>query len=121
MPGTCEICVLRGSALIHVGCCRVVPERNFSGKSEPRPRQGPHHSIPPSSSSNRWRCWKRLPAAGLHGNEVGLSLALSRTLKRIEPTWKLVSPKETATRINQAGLAAEYAPHEDRLRAKRHP
>ena len=49
-----------------------------------------------------------LTAAGLHGNEVGLSLALSRTLKRIEPTWKLVSPKETATRINQAGLAAEY-------------
>lgn len=49
-----------------------------------------------------------LAAPGLHGNEVGLALSLSRTLKRIEPTWKLVSPKETATRINQGGLAAEY-------------
>jgi hypothetical protein len=50
-----------------------------------------------------------LPAPGLHGNEVGLALSLSRMLKRVEPKWKLVSSQETATRINQGGLAAEYA------------
>jgi hypothetical protein len=49
-----------------------------------------------------------LTAPGLHGNEVGLALSLSRILKRVEPKWKLVSPQETATRINQRGLAAEY-------------
>jgi hypothetical protein len=50
-----------------------------------------------------------LTAPGLHGNEVGLALSLSRILKRVQPKWRLVSPQETATRINQRGLAAEYA------------
>jgi len=50
-----------------------------------------------------------LTAPGLRGNEVGLALSLKRILKRVEPKWKLVSPQETATRINQRGLAAEYA------------
>jgi hypothetical protein len=49
-----------------------------------------------------------LTAPALHGNEVGLALSLGRILKRVEPKWKLVSPQETATRINQRGLAAEY-------------
>ena len=50
-----------------------------------------------------------LTAPALHGNEVGLALSLTRILKRVVPNWKLVSPQETATRINQKGLAAEYA------------
>jgi len=45
---------------------------------------------------------------GLQGNEVGLSLSLMRILKRVNPNWKVVSPQETATRINQKGLADEY-------------
>ena len=49
-----------------------------------------------------------LPPPGLHGHEVDLTLSLGRILKRVEPKWKLVSPQETATRINQQGLAAEY-------------
>jgi len=49
-----------------------------------------------------------LTSPGLHGNEVGLAFSLSRILKRVQPKWKLVSPQETATRINQRGLAAEY-------------
>jgi len=49
-----------------------------------------------------------LTAPGLRGNEVGLALSLKRILKRVEPKWKVVSPQETATRINQRGLAAEY-------------
>ncbi len=49
-----------------------------------------------------------LPAPGLHGNEVSLTLSLSRSLEQVEPNWKLVSPQEAATRINQQGLAAEY-------------
>jgi hypothetical protein len=44
----------------------------------------------------------------LHGHEVDLTLSLSRILKKIEPTWKLVSPQDAATRINQQGLAADY-------------
>ena len=49
-----------------------------------------------------------LPAPSLHGNEVSLTLSLSRTLEQVEPNWKLVYPQDAATRINQQGLAAEY-------------
>ncbi len=49
-----------------------------------------------------------LTAPALHGNEVGLALSLKRILKRVAPNWKVVTPQETATRINQKGLAAEY-------------
>ena len=49
-----------------------------------------------------------LAAPALHGNEVGLSLSLTRILKKVVPNWKVVSTQETATRINQRGLAADY-------------
>lgn len=49
-----------------------------------------------------------LTTSGLHGNEVGLALSLKRVLKKVEPKWKLVSPQETATRINRHGLASVY-------------
>ena len=49
-----------------------------------------------------------LAPPALHGHEVDLTLSLNRILKQIEPTWKLVSPRDAATRINQQGLAAEY-------------
>jgi hypothetical protein len=49
-----------------------------------------------------------LPPPALHGHEVDLTLSLSRILKKMEPKWKLVSPQDAATRINQQGLAAEY-------------
>src|SRR6476660_8404074 len=49
-----------------------------------------------------------LAPPALHGHEVDLTLSLSRTLKKMEPKWKLVSPQDAATQINQQGLAAEY-------------
>lgn len=50
-----------------------------------------------------------LPPPALHGHEVDLTLSLSRILKKLEPKWKLVSPRDAATRINQQGLTAEYS------------
>ena len=49
-----------------------------------------------------------LAAPALHGNEAGLALSLTRILKRVVPNWKVVSPQETATRINKKGLANDY-------------
>ena len=50
-----------------------------------------------------------LTPPALHGHEVDLTLSLSRILKKLEPKWKLVSPRDAATRINQQGLTAEYS------------
>lgn len=44
----------------------------------------------------------------LRGNEVGLALSLKRTVQRVAPTMRLVSPQEAASRINRQGLASEY-------------
>ncbi|HSA60669.1 MAG TPA: hypothetical protein VLE03_00395, partial [Nitrospiraceae bacterium] len=49
-----------------------------------------------------------LSAPGFHGNEVGLALSLKRIMNRVVPNWRLVSPRESVTLINQQGLAAEY-------------
>lgn len=46
---------------------------------------------------------------GLRGNELGLAGYLAEILKAIAPDFKIVSPQETASRINQDGLAQEYA------------
>mgnify|MGYP003575094861 FL=1 len=46
---------------------------------------------------------------GLRGNELGLAGYLAEILKAIAPDFKIVSPQETASRINQGGLAQEYA------------
>jgi hypothetical protein len=48
-------------------------------------------------------------APGLSGNEVGLALSLKRTMQRIAPNMRLMSPQEAASRINRQGLASEYA------------
>jgi hypothetical protein len=45
---------------------------------------------------------------GLRGNELGLSFYLADILRTITPEFKVVSPQDTATRINTRGLAAEY-------------
>lgn len=46
---------------------------------------------------------------GLRGNELGLAGYLAEIIKAIAPDFKVVSPQETASRINQGGLAQEYA------------
>ena len=46
---------------------------------------------------------------GLRGNELGLAGYLAEILKAIAPSFKVVSPQETASRINTGGLAQEYA------------
>jgi hypothetical protein len=46
---------------------------------------------------------------GLRGNELGLAGYLAEVLKTIAPDFKIISPQETASRINQVGLAREYA------------
>lgn len=43
------------------------------------------------------------------GSEVALAYYLDLILHKVEPTWKVISSQETATRINRQGLAAEYA------------
>jgi hypothetical protein len=45
---------------------------------------------------------------GLRGNEVGLSQYLGEVLRKIVPSWKVISAKETITRINRQGLASEF-------------
>ena len=46
---------------------------------------------------------------GLRGNELGLAGYLADVLKTVAPDFKVVSPQETASRINKGGLAQEYA------------
>jgi len=46
---------------------------------------------------------------GLRGNELGLAGYLAEVLKTVAPDFKVVSPQETASRINKGGLAQEYA------------
>lgn len=46
---------------------------------------------------------------GLRGNELGLAGYLADILKTVVPDFKVVSPQETASRINTSGLAQEYA------------
>jgi hypothetical protein len=46
---------------------------------------------------------------GLRGNELGLAGYLADILKTVAPDFKVVSPQETASRINKGGLAQEYA------------
>ena len=45
----------------------------------------------------------------IQGNEVGVETFLEAILNRVAPGIKVVGPRETATRINQAGLADDYA------------
>jgi hypothetical protein len=45
---------------------------------------------------------------GLRGNELGLAYYLAEILEKVAPNIKVVSPQETATRINKEGLTPEY-------------
>ncbi|SLM49082.1 conserved protein of unknown function [Nitrospira japonica] len=45
----------------------------------------------------------------IQGNEVGVESFLETILNRVAPGIKVVGPRETVTRINQAGLAEDYA------------
>jgi hypothetical protein len=45
---------------------------------------------------------------GLRGNELGLAYYLADILGKVAPNIKVVSPQDTATRINREGLAPEY-------------
>jgi hypothetical protein len=45
---------------------------------------------------------------GLRGNELGLSCYLAEIIAKATPSIKVVSPRDTATRINTSGLAADY-------------
>ncbi len=45
----------------------------------------------------------------LRGNEVAVSYALDQILRKVSPSWKVMSPNELAKGINRHGLAGEYA------------
>lgn len=45
---------------------------------------------------------------GLRGNELGLARYLAEILATVNSEFKIVSPQETASRINTRGLAADY-------------
>ena len=46
---------------------------------------------------------------GLRGSELGLALYLAEILATVAPEFKVVSPRDTASRINTRGLASDYA------------
>lgn len=46
---------------------------------------------------------------GLRGNELGLAYYLADILTTVTPEFKVVSPQDTASRINARGLAPDYA------------
>ncbi len=46
--------------------------------------------------------------AGLRGNELGVAHHLADILGTVAPNIKVVSPRDTATRINTLGLAPDY-------------
>jgi hypothetical protein len=50
-----------------------------------------------------------LTMPGLRGNEVGLDFMLGEVLHRVAPHIQIVSQQQTISKINQLGLAAEYA------------
>lgn len=45
---------------------------------------------------------------GLRGNELGLPYYLAEIVRKVTPHIKVISPQETASRINTRGLAADY-------------
>jgi hypothetical protein len=45
---------------------------------------------------------------GLRGNELGLAYYLADILGKVAPNIKVVSPQDTAIRINKGGLAPDY-------------
>ncbi len=47
-------------------------------------------------------------SAGLRGNELGLANYLAEIVKTVTPSIRLISPQETATRINTRGVATDY-------------
>jgi PUCC protein len=48
-------------------------------------------------------------SGGLRGNELGLAPYLAQILARATPEFKVISPQDTASRINTHGLVADYA------------
>lgn len=74
------------------------------------------NSTPTAGSFSPWEL-EREPVAifeahapgGLRGNELGLAGYLAEVLKTVAPDFKVVSPQDTASRINKSGLAQEYA------------
>jgi hypothetical protein len=50
-----------------------------------------------------------LTMPGLRGNEVGLDFMLGEVLHRVAPHIHIVSQQQTISKINQQGLAGEYA------------
>jgi hypothetical protein len=43
------------------------------------------------------------------GNEITIAYYLDEVLRKVEPDWKVITSQDTATRINQQGLAADYS------------
>src|SRR5882724_9592461 len=52
--------------------------------------------------------FEAMAPGGLRGTELGLSHHLADILGTVAPTFKVVSPRDTASRINTRGLAPDY-------------
>lgn len=55
-----------------------------------------------------------LASPGMRGNEEGLAMYLAQILGKVAPRIQVITPQATVTRINQKGLAQDYA----RMRAE---
>jgi hypothetical protein len=52
--------------------------------------------------------FEAMAPGGLRGTEIGMSYHLADILGRVAPTFKVVSPRDTASRINTGGLTSDY-------------
>jgi hypothetical protein len=69
----------------------------------------PAGSFQPSMLQNEpVAIFEALAPGALRGNELGLSHHLADILGTVAPTFKIVSPRDTASRINTTGLAPDY-------------
>jgi hypothetical protein len=106
--------VLRALALLHAALILIVVFTAGCATSI----YGWHvrtNSTPPSSTFNQTMLTQEpvaifgaLAQPGLLGSEIGLSSILQDVLKQVAPDFRVISPKEAATRINKNGLADEY-------------
>ncbi len=69
----------------------------------------PAGSFQPSNLQNEpVAIFEAMAPGGLRGTELGLSHHLADILGTVAPTFKVVSPRDTASRINTRGLAPDY-------------
>jgi hypothetical protein len=108
-PGGAAISTLRlaGLVLLVAGLTACTPSLyGWTVRTSSTPPAG---SFQPSMlETEPVAIFEALAPGGLRGTELGLSYHLADILGAVAPTFKVVSPRDTASRINTRGLTPDY-------------